>query len=375
MAAGKKRSSRIFIIIILIIAIGAVLVYLWMTGGTTNLFSGTNPAGSNQPTATPAFDMVDIVIASQSIPRGTVITSDVLTTIKYPQNQIPQGTFFVTIEEVVGQRAKYDISPAVPVTANMLIKEDGGSLASFDIPSGMIAFPIPVSPETNVAFAPQKGDHVMVIGCMLLTDLDTETQTRLPNSVETTYAPGQLVEGKGVINSIIVDPIAAGSLQLYGRYELDPATNQFVFLAASESQRPRLVCQTIIQDAAILNIGMFEAESATAGAIATATPVVEATPMVTTATGGVSQYSGSVTLIVTPQDTLILNYMLLSGAKLSLALRSSSDPNIIVTDPVTLQYIMDQKNIPSPVKLPYGVEPRVDSLAYPGFNDYILIQP
>jgi pilus assembly protein CpaB len=71
----------------------------------------------------------------------------------------------------------------------------------------------------------------------------------------------------------------------------------------------------------------------------------------------------------------VLNYLLLAGTKISLALRSASDSAVITTDSVTLQYIMEQKNIPSPVKLPYNVEPRVDSLVYPGFNDYILIQP
>lgn len=371
MAAGKKRTSRILIIVILIIAVGAVLLYLVLT--SNNGLSGITPSNQSEPTATPYTDMVDIVVASQTITRGTVITSDVLTTIKYPSSQMPQGTFFATIDEVVGQKAKYDISPAVPLTINMVIAEDGGSLASFDIPVGMTAFAIPVSPETNVAFAPQKGDHVMVVACMLLTDIDTQTQTRLPNGVTTTYAPGTIVEGVGVTTSTIITPSAEGSLALSGRYELDPSTNQFVYLVASETQRPRLVCQTIIQDAAVLQVGMFSAEEAQAAASPTATPAVDGSVAPVTASS--TNYSGSVTLIVTPQDTLVLNYLLLSGTKISLALRSSSDTGIITTDPVTLQYIMEQKNIPAPNKLPYGVEPRVDSLIYPGFNDYILIQP
>ena len=373
MAAGKKRSSRIFIIIILIIAVGAVLAYLLLTGNSG--FTGLAPA-SNQPaaTATPNMEMVDIVFASQSIARGTIITADVLTTIKYPINQMPQGVFFAKIEDVVGQKAKYDIDPTVPLTTNMVIKENGGSLASFDIPAGMVAKAIAVSPETNVAFAPQNGDHVMVIGCMLLTELDTDYQTRLPNNLNTTYSPPGVITDRGSVLSVAMDPSTEGQLQYYGRYELDPSTNQFIYLSASENQRPRLVCQTIIQDAMILNVGMFDAESAATGLAPTPTPVVEATPE-----GVVNNvpttYSGSVTLVVSPQDNLILNYLELSGSKLSLALRSAGDGSVITTDPVTLQYIMEQKNIPSPVKLPYGVEPRVDSLVYPGFNDYILIQP
>jgi len=374
MAAGKKRSSRIFIIIILIIAVGAVLVYLLLTGNP-GLFGGTPAASQIEPTATSNIDMVDIVIASQSIPRGTMITSDMVTTIKYPRVQMAEGVFYGTIEEVVGLKAKNDIDPTVPLTQGTIISEEGGSLASFDIPDGMTAFSIPVSPETSVSFAPQQGDHVMVVGCMLLTDIDTEFQTRLPNSTNTTFLPPGLPTDKGTSNVISIEPSVAGSLAYFGRYELDPATNTYVYLSASESQRPRLVCQTIVQDAAILKVGMFSADGSNQ-AVAVATPTPNpAEPVAPVSSASSSSYSGSITLILTPQDTLILNYLLLSGTKLSLALRSSGDAGVFVTDPVTLQYVMDQKNITSPIKLPYNVEPRVDSLVYPGFNDYILIQP
>lgn len=384
MAAGKKRSNRIFIIIILIIAVGAVLAYLLLTN-ESGLFGGTPAANQDAPTATPNVELVDIVIASQSISRGTVITSDMVTTIKYPRAQMAEGVFYGTIEEVVGQKAKYDIEPTVPLTESMVISESGGSLASFDIPDGMTAISIPVSPETSVSFAPQQGDHVMVVGCMLLTDLDIDFQSRLPNNTNTTYVPVDIngvsdevltviLTEKGTSNAISVEPSAEGSLNYYGRYELDASTNTFVYLTASEAQRPRLVCQTIIQDAAILKVGMFSADGSPqqpAAPVATPNPA-EPTPMVSTTS---ASYSGSVTLILTPQDTLILNYLLLSGSKLSLALRSAGDAGVIVTDPVTLDYVMNQKNITSPAKLPYNVEPRVDNLVYPGFNDYILIQP
>ncbi len=382
MAAGKKRRSNILIIIILIIAVGAVLAYLALTNNP-GLLGGTPAANQTEPTATPYVDLVDIVIASQTIQRGTLINSDMITTIKYPRSQMAEGVFFGSIDEVVGQKAKIDIEPTVPLTLNMIMAEEGGSLASFDIPDGMTAFSIPVSPETSVSFAPQKGDHVMVVGCMLLTDLDPDYQTRLPNNTNSTFAPPgsasytadkAVITEYGMTNALTVEAIAAGSLNYYGRYELDASTNTFIYVSASEAQRPRLVCQTIIQDAPILKVGMFTGDVTTQPVAApTAIPEsVEPTPVVGTS---YADYEGSVTLILTPQDTLILNYLLLSGTKLSLALRSAGDAGVIVTDPVTLQYVMDQKNIISPAKLPYNVEPRVDTLVYPGFNDYILIQP
>lgn len=367
MASGKKRSSKVLLYVILIVAILAALAYLLLSNNPA-----FNKPNAPAATATPNYELVEIVIASQSIPRGAVITGDVLTTIRYPKTELPQGTFFQSIEEAVGTKAKYNIDPGVPLTTSMVIHEGAGSLASFDIPSGMTAYSIPATPETAVAYAPQKGDHVMVVGCLLLTEVDTNFQTILPNNATSTYAPGILVEGVGITTSTVIQPSVEGAFAARGRYELDTTTNQLIYVVPSEPQRPRLVCQTIIQDAMVLNVGMFPLTQEIAGALPTATPVVVATE---NAVPVGPSYPGSVTLVVSPQDTIVLNYLLLSGAKLSMALKGAGDTNPVTTDPVTLQYIMDQKNLPSPVKLPYSIAPRIDTITYPAFEDYILVQP
>lgn len=48
--------------------------------------------------------------------------------------------------------------------------------------------------------------------------------------------------------------------------------------------------------------------------------------------------------------------------KISPAMRSAGDADRIPTDAVTLQFILDQYNIPFPAKLPYGQEPRIDKI-------------
>lgn len=352
MAAGKKKSGSLILILVLIVIIGVVLVYVAMSGG---LGIGGNAAAS----PTPNVDMVDIVVASQAINRGTLITADVLTTIKYPVVEVPAGTFFSSIADAVGTKAKYNIEPGVPLTSNMVIQQNDGSLASFDVPAGMTAFSLSISPETAVAYAPQKGDHVMVVGCLLLTDVDTQYQTRLPNFLGVTTAPD------ATKTALSLEPWSEGSIMSQGRYEVDPSTNQPLYVVPSETQRPRLVCQTIIQDAMVLQVGNFPLGSGMdAGTSAEPTPVT-ATQTTQNVNSG---YPGSITLVVSPQDTIILNYLLLSGTKLSLALRGAGDMGTITTDPVTLQYVMDSKNIPAPLKLPYAIEPRVDSLSFPTFD-------
>lgn len=367
---GKKKSNRVVIIILLILIIGLVLVYSLMNRGTTT------QGGDNLPTATATsnVELVDIVVASQAISRGTLITSEYLTTIKYPKNELPLGTFFENIEDAIGTKAKYNIDAGVPLTVSMVVQETEGSLASFNIPTGMTAFSIAISPETAVAYAPQKGDHVMVVGCLSLVDVDTSFQTILPNQTLLTYSDGyKETKDSTASNSMYVVPSSQdASAAPKGRMEVDSSTNDPLYVIPSETQRSRLVCQTIIQDAEVLNVGFFPLTDSTEETTAE-TPVVYATVEGAETSGTV--YPGSVTLIVSPQDTIILNYLELSGTTLSLALRSAGDSSVITTDAVTLQYVMDQKNIPNPVKLSYATEPRVDTLVYPSFNDYIVTQP
>jgi pilus assembly protein CpaB len=76
-----------------------------------------------------------------------------------------------------------------------------------------------------------------------------------------------------------------------------------------------------------------------------------------------------VTLIVTPQDAITLNYLLYYqkylGAQMTLALRSAEDNTRVLTEAVTLQYLLETYNIPVPAKLPYSIEPRVDTVELP----------
>jgi pilus assembly protein CpaB len=72
-----------------------------------------------------------------------------------------------------------------------------------------------------------------------------------------------------------------------------------------------------------------------------------------------------ITLIVSPQDAVTLNYLIYSGAQLTLALRNPNDAQADGTEAVTLSYLLDQYNIPIPVKLPYGSQPAVTALVPP----------
>jgi pilus assembly protein CpaB len=130
-----------------------------------------------------------------------------------------------------------------------------------------------------------------------------------------------------------------------------------------------LVSQALLQDVVVLKMGEFPYEGLPAP---TPTPVPGEQPaegQAEAAAPAPPPKPSVVTLIVTPQDAITLNYLLyykaFNGAELTLALRSSEDNTRVQTEAVTLQYLLEQYNIPVPAKLPYGVQPRVDKVVIP----------
>lgn len=350
MAASGRKTGRIFILLAILLVVIFAGVYLWMR---LQQQSAAAPSAQEvQPTV--STETVAIVISAQSISRGSVITSDKVTTIDYPKEKIVEGTsFYYTVEDVVGKRAKYDLDAQVPLTASLIV-DSAGSIPSFQIPAGMAAIPIPVTKLTAVSFAPQAGDHVMVVACMDIVDIDQEFQSELPNISAVVTAPGYL---EGQLPQLAMAVVAGETAQ--GRVELDANLNEALYVVPSEEQRPRTVCQTILQDAIVLKVGDFALEGSEVVQAEAATEEEGQEDVEATQTAPVPD---NMTLIVSPQDVVLLNYLIEANVKLTVALRSSGDSQTITTDAVTLQYVLDQKNIPLPVKLPYAVEPS-DALA------------
>jgi len=163
-----------------------------------------------------------------------------------------------------------------------------------------------------------------------------------------------------------------------GRGVNDTSVNQTLYVLPSEQQRPRLVSQTLIQNVIVLQMGNFQTPAEKAAAEATK-PAPTATPE----PGAEGQQEAAptptpmpappdvLTLIVSPQDAVTLNYLIYGGAQLTLVLRNPRDAEVPGTEAVTLSYLLDQYNIPVPAKLPYGFEPAVTALVPPSLpNDF-----
>jgi Flp pilus assembly protein CpaB len=391
------RRGRVFFYLAFIVILGLVAVVV--------VYQRLNLVPAQQTTLespTPVVDLVDVVVVTQKISRGALLEEAVLGTIQIPRDLFIQG-MFSSPDQVFGRQAKFDLDSGIPLTEGMLIGPNevissDGSYAALLVPPGMVAVSIPVNRLSSVSYAPESGDHVNVIVTMLFADLDSEFQSLLPNRTSGVIAPGTGIlsgqasqtsagatglsdqgEAQGQaqleVESSSIVAITGGGEAPQGRAELDNILGQTFYVVPSERQRPRMVSQALLQDAVVLKMGDFDLP----GAVVTLATDQEVVPV-----EGQEQAElvpptpispDVVTLIVSPQDAITLNYLIYSGAQLTLALRSAGDSSRVETEAVTLQFLLDQYNIPVPVKLPYGLEPRIDELIAPELPNDIVPTP
>jgi len=162
-----------------------------------------------------------------------------------------------------------------------------------------------------------------------------------------------------------INPPFSLSPGIYGKVVIDPVLGQAVYLVPSEKQRPRMVSQMVLQNSIVLQIGDFPQEEEL-NVTATPVPQEQAPDQNQQEEEKITPKKPIViTLIVNPQDAIGLNFLIYSGAQLTLTLRNPNDNERLNRDAVTLQYLLENYQIPIPVKLPYGIHPRVDDLIQP----------
>jgi Flp pilus assembly protein CpaB len=362
------RRGRIFIFLALILILILVAVFLYTSG---LLFPEAPGEVTSESTPVPPEPMVEVVIVTQSIKRGQRLDESVLGLVPYRQADFRED-MFTNISQPIGQRAKVDLEPGFILSRNMLTGtaaelSSTGSDAALLIPPGKVAVSVPIDRISSISYAPQRGDHVNVIVTLLFVEVDQEFQSRLPNLSAQVLGP-QETEAQ---SSLAAQAVGGEGSPPIGRGIVDPVLNETFYALPSESQRPRLVSQTLLQDVVVLQMGEFPAPEEVVTTTPTEPAVPEAQPAPAQAeTTTPALYEPEVmTLIVSPQDAITLNYLLFNnGARLSFALRGADDSSVVQTEAVTLQFLLDQYNIPIPVKLPYAIEPRVDTMPGPSYQ-------
>ena len=356
------RRGRIFIFLALILIIGlavAALVFRQFLGEGT-------PVAQPQPTT------VQIYIAGQNIPQGEPITEDVLATLEIPQDKVVSVMFTINQkDELVGKIAKYPIDQGVVITSTMVSEGElaaGGPSWASNIPDGMTAIAIPTTRLESVAYGVRDGARVNVNACFLFVDVDPSYQSELPNRVSVLTTPANVPPGD--MAGVTMGIYPPDSPQSQGRTEVESAFQQGIYVVPSEPQRPRLVCQMLLQNVMVMKLGGFAFEQAPAD---TGQAQDQQQAQVVQQP---DQNPDIITLIVTPQDSITMSYLVYTGAKITMTLRKAADESRVATEAATLQFLLSQYNIPVPAKLPYATQPRTDELISPLLpGDVVTVPP
>jgi pilus assembly protein CpaB len=340
------RRGRILIFVVLILVIFVVVAFVALQ----QFLRG-------QGTQTPAF--VQVYVAGQNIPQGGKITESVLSTISIPQENVV--TVMYTTDELAqlttNKIARFPLDQGVVITEAMVADEsvavavEGPQWAAL-VPPGMTAISIPATRLSLSSYGVANGAHVNLTACLLFVDVDPSFQSMMPNNIATLTGTGVSKDGIPIL-SLSASPGEWNKPDHadHGRLELDPSLQQPFYLVPSEPQRPRPVCQLLLQDVVVLRVGDFPLSEQAPAAQGEAAPAPAAPDVVT--------------LIVSPQDAITLTYLTFTNTQIQLSLRNPTDPSRQATEAATLQFLLSQYNIPIPAKLPYAQHPRLDSLVAP----------
>lgn len=246
----------------------------------------------------PTPEPLPVVRAAQNIPKGQEITLDLVQLVPVePGEPVPSGAVRDPME-AVGMTAAVDVPQGTILQSEMYFDREaattmGQQQASELFQPGRVAMAVPVGDLTRVAGAIRAGDRVNVIASFEMLEVERDSQLLKP------------IDG-------------------------------------SAEQLPRLVTQTILQDVEVLRVGPWTAAIGTGEST-----TEEGTTTVNTA--------GVVTLLVTPQDSVVLKWLMdmtdEGEALFTFALRADGDTEIPETESTTLEYLMRRFRVTIPPKL------------------------
>jgi Flp pilus assembly protein CpaB len=366
---------RIFLIAGIVIAAALIVVLVVVPSLTPTPAPTTTETDTAQPvvqaaetplpTATP-LTFVDIVIAVQELSRGQVIPPNAVALRPWPEQSAPFNGIR-NLEDVVGKIARTDIFREEPILSNMVVDSFQGlarvgSDAAAVLPNGLVMVSLPVDRLTSGAYAIQDGDRVDLIISLLFVDVDEAFQSLTPNFITLFRITDEGIE--------LLDGIEGRT---------DSTSIGSVIVGPSERQRPRLVSQRTIQDALVVHVGNFPPDGRFIGVPPTPTPPpveeeegTNGTPPPPTPTPARPDI---VSLGVTPQDAVVLAWLVEARVPVTLALRSAQDTSRVPTDAVTLDYIMANFGIDLPARRPYSIEPAIRSIRQLVAGDEISLAP
>jgi pilus assembly protein CpaB len=271
---------------------------------------------------------VDVVYALQPIAEDSPVDLEGQLGIKKVPKEGLSESVVLDLEQTQGMLAAVQIEQGDVIYANMLQTPEEqmrkGELGKL-VQLGYVAVAFPISELSSVSYGIQPGDHVDILVTFSFIDIDQETQIREPLCPPVCPVPGGSEGGSQGVSST--------------------------------EQHPRLAAQLTVQNAEVLGVGRWKyKETAVQEQQARdegAPPPPEPPP----------EY---ITLMLEPQDALVLKLAREYNASIDLAVRAQDDGQPFATQQVTLDYILTRFGVSLPPKQPYTIEQLRDSVGSAG---------
>lgn len=323
--------------------------------------------GQVAPTPVPQ-DTVGVVVSLQTLPRGHVITEDIITIDRRPSETL-EGNVITQTQDVIGKFARTDIYQGQTLTSDKLatdIREIGEELIgpSSLIPPGFVAQSVPLrtfldvnGQIASVGFGIAEGDYVDVLILLAMHEIDEEFQTYLPNDAK--FFIEEFNESEDDPENEELAGVRIFTISPFGRFEELP-TGDLAHISQQERSR-EFIIGMIIQNAKVIQVGQYIPPPPAVSRLATPTPtpVPEGEPTPTPIASGPTATPlppDVITLALQPQQQLLLRYAIETGADIDLALRGVNDGQLYSVENVDLSFLLERFDIELPPNFGYSID-------------------
>jgi Flp pilus assembly protein CpaB len=295
------RRGRVLILLGLILAIGAAAIVFMLLQTTAQA-----PTVAEVPRE-------EVVVAKQPIAEDEPV-AERLEVREVPSEMVQEGALR-TLDGTQTMLAKGPIPQGSIVYQEMLQTPEEqmaeGNLSQL-VEAGHVAMAFPITELSSVSYGIQPGDYVDVLMTLAFIDVDQETQMEQP----------------------ICPPLC-------------PTGGETQAQAQAGGQLERLVAQVTLQDILVLGVGRWLNE--------VEPPPEQTAPGADEGTAAIPpEY---ITLMLEPQDALVLKLAREQGASIDLAVRNVDDHQTFQNiQQVTMDYIMARFGISLPPKHEYTIE-------------------
>lgn len=295
------RRGRILILLGLILALGTAGVIFYM------LQTASEPESAQQ------IEREMVVVAVQPIAEDEPVEGR-LDMKELPKDVIPEGALR-SLDGTSGMLAAGPLPQGTVIQLEMLISPEEmmreGTLSQLVEP-GFLGVALPIDEMASVSYGVQPGDYVDILVTFPFIEIDEETQMKEP----------------------LCPPLCPGS-------EGGDATAQL------SVQQSRMVTQLTLQDVLVLGVGrwVYRLESPEQGQAESDNEGTTVEP---------PQY---ITLMLEPQDSLVMKLARELNAEIDLGVRGQDDHTEFNNiQQVTLDYILARFNITLPPKHDFTIE-------------------